>query len=154
MSLPDVQIDWKEYFLEFDRQHGGNPVRYKTLLLYQDGWRYSSNDHAGPEYPPPTDPVFLQKLISRYWWIHSARLKRDAVELEEFIQRMKNLQATKSLPLLQIRSVQDADGNWSRDTVPLNMDALQQNLALLQEELSRAEQEYQRVATADVQQPA
>jgi hypothetical protein len=55
----EVAVNWQELFMEFCRQHGGDPVFHDGRLLFQDGWTHSADNHRGPSWPPSTEPIEL-----------------------------------------------------------------------------------------------
>lgn len=96
-----IKLDWKGYFQNFSREHGGNPIQHQGRLLFADGWTYACSDYAGPEWPPPSNERDRLLLIRDYW-----RTRRDLVDLEYRKMRihyeaLKQLQYGKSLPLQQ-----------------------------------------------------
>lgn len=93
-------LDWRAYFIEFCKVHG-EPVEYKTGLLFRDGWKYAM-EYAGPEYPPPSDHEELDTLVVAYWTIRHKQCKIafDRVYVER--QRIEGLKGNHSLPLRQV----------------------------------------------------
>lgn len=108
--VPEILVDWREYYLSFLQEHG-DPVEHGGRLLFEDGWTYSAFDPAGPEWPPPGNKTTLKGLQITYW-----RLRREAVSAECGMLQMRlraadGLQSGKSLPLpLRYKMPGDAAG--------------------------------------------
>src|SRR5262245_41862310 len=77
-------VDWRAYFLAFMEVHGKNPVEVNGKLLFPDGWQYSRNNHAGPEYPPPADPDQHRGLRIVYWKKRREIVETQAPELRRY----------------------------------------------------------------------
>lgn len=132
-----VQIDWKEYFIEFCKVHG-EPVEYNGVLLFRDGWRYAM-EYAGPEHKPPSDHKLLDKLIVTYWSLRlrscKERLNKTWVERK----RIERLQDEHSLPLKQVTIV---GMGQDRRRVSSNLDTrqLDDRIRWLQADIEECEQ--------------
>jgi len=97
-----VQLDWKAYFQEFCGVHGGNPVKWGgKRLLFNDGWMYSIEDYAGPEYPPPVDPRKLRHLQVSYWYIRREVVQSELRFLAGHLDNLEMQQEDRSAPLQQ-----------------------------------------------------
>lgn len=116
-----VTLDWREYFRVFSEAHGGNPVIWKGRQLWQDGWQYSATDYAGPEWPAPTDKAELKLLQRAYWSERKKIVEEQLKEVRQELDRLKQAQCGRSVPLQQIVISTDAEGNRtaSRDHLDL-----------------------------------
>lgn len=94
-----VQLDWKAYFEAFSSLHGGYPVNYKGVLLFQDGWTYSAFHYEGPETAPPTNPRELNTLLRAYWRTRKSIAIRERKELSRLLESLKDIQRQHSAPL-------------------------------------------------------
>lgn len=96
-----VEIDWEEYYLQFEDAHGGRPIMLEEQrkILFRDGWMYNAFDHSGPEYPPPTDWRNLIGLKETYWSRWLEIYEYEIVEAKEEIRRLRDARAVRSLPL-------------------------------------------------------
>lgn len=109
---PSIELDWERYFQEFCNAHGKYPVIYgdEELLLFCDGWMYSSTDYAGPEYPPPKDKRQLAELQLYYWKRRLRIVKREHGNLESMIAQLLIAESSRSLPLYQRTEFTGDDG--------------------------------------------
>jgi hypothetical protein len=126
-----IEIDWEQYFKDFCELHGKYPVMFDGVLLFPDGWRYSSTDHMGPEYPPPKNPRQLNSLLIVYW-----ERRREIVEVEYrnlrgYIEDIENLQRNRSASLAQTVEYVNGDGEMMRDTQKLDLGMLRKRLEWL-----------------------
>ena len=97
-TLPEVILDWREYYLAFRQEHG-DPVQYMGRLLFADGWRYSALDYAGPEWPPPEDEANLRGLKIAYWRLRRSVVSAKADTLQIKLRAISGLQSGKSISL-------------------------------------------------------
>lgn len=97
-TIPEAILDWHEYYLSFLQEHR-DPVEYKGRLLFEDGWRYSALDEAGPEWPPPEDKGELRGLKIAYQRIRRGVVRTMAHTLRTRLRAIEGLQSGKSLPL-------------------------------------------------------
>lgn len=142
-----VELDWRAYFVEFCRLHGGDPVRYKErLLLFRDGWTYAAHDHRGPEWPPPKDRAELRALRRAYWLRRRATVLQQASRLERQIASVREAAATRSAPLmmrLRRRTTREVDGVAKRvidkTDGPLDLRLAEERLRLMREALAECE---------------
>lgn len=101
-----MKIDWKAYYREFSKLHGGSPVVHgvnqETMsggyLLFPDGWRYARNPE-GPEYPPRDQSEQLS-LVKQYWIIRRDSLQIEYDNLKYLIRGAVSSQQSKSAPLV------------------------------------------------------
>lgn len=109
---PSIELDWERYFQEFCNAHGKYPVVYgdKELLLFCDGWMYSSTSYEGPEYPPPTDKKLLNELQLYYWKRRSKIVKRELDALTNMLSQIRDATLSRSLPLYQRTEYRGDDG--------------------------------------------
>lgn len=100
VAAPRVRLDWRAYFVRFCEAHGNNPVEHGGRLLFADGWRYSSTDHAGPEWGPPSSEE-LKKLQRAYWEARLVLVERERGRLQATIIELEGLQSQRRVPLQQ-----------------------------------------------------
>jgi hypothetical protein len=96
-----IKLDWHEYYARFKEAHGRDSVPYKGRRLFMDGWMYSGKDASGDEYPPPQDPVELCRLQLTYWRVRKFLVTNELQQLRSIVTVVRNLQSTRSMPLLQ-----------------------------------------------------
>jgi hypothetical protein len=89
---PVLKMNWVSYFKRFCEQHG-EPIKHGPVLLFADGWSYNSLNHAGPEFPPPTDPEKLRALQVVYQRKRYDLIARLIVRNEAKLQRLAGLSA-------------------------------------------------------------
>lgn len=99
-----ARLDWPAYFRVFCEAHGtdgepGWPVYYRGQLLFADGWRYSSTDHSGPEWPPPDDPGQLKELLTFYWKRRLAIVESERVKVATQLINQEQAQRGRNQPL-------------------------------------------------------
>lgn len=146
-----VELDWKAYFYEFCRVHGPQePVEHGGRLLFRDGWTYSATSYEGPEWEPPKSFEELDALVARYWIIRRGRVTVTRDILVAQLQRLEELKASKSLPLHQVVTVHDTDGNKVRQTIPLLLTGLQQRLRWVREDLVECDKRLEEIARETV----
>lgn len=109
-SLPKylVALDWKAYYLSFVREHN-DPVVWRGVQLFRDGWTYSTTDYQGPEWPPPSDRLELLRMQRAYWLLRKREVRKAHFEHEQLLKSLELASATKSLPLRKkvIRKAED-----------------------------------------------
>jgi hypothetical protein len=130
---PDrLRLDWRAYFRNFVETHG-EPIRADGRLLFRDGWGYSATSHAGPEFPPPSDPEQLQSLQRLYWTRQLAKLKDEQTGLANRIRGLAEWNARMSMPLQQRRIYEQEEGRGVIRKVgepeDLDLSGLNSNLA-------------------------
>lgn len=118
-----IVLDWRAYFVSFCQVHG-EPVHYQDLLLFRDGWRYSSREYEGPEYPPPENPTELDRMVVTYWLTRMRAVEEQVNKLKFDLKNVERLTQLKSLPLYQVVVAEDEAGKQRRgyrkvDTGPL-----------------------------------
>ena len=96
-----IQLDWDAYWQRFKEVHG-DPVPYNGKLLFEDGYQYSATDVMGPEYLPPDDADELRKLQVVYWVERRRVVVAERIEVETTLKGLKELQATRSVPLQEL----------------------------------------------------
>ena len=128
----DVKLDWYSYFMEFQRIHGGNPVEYKGWLLYQDGYRYSPNNYAGPEVEP--EPHETLHFMREYWRIRREVVAAKAREMERTLLYLEQERSVRSAPLQQRTVTELEDGTMKYETAELDIESLQVRLKWLQDD--------------------
>ena len=95
-----LDLDWKEYFLNFLEEHG-EPIHWQGRLLFRDGWQYCATNYQGPEYPPPKDIASLRGFKVAYWNLFRERLSEEIKRLEVNVNMLLEWQQQKSMPLQQ-----------------------------------------------------
>jgi|SRR6185312_13190302 len=139
-------LDWDAYFEEFKAQHGGDPVRFKGRLLFQDGWTYSGRDKAGPEWPPPTKQEELDRLKVSYWLTRLRIVQTEYNWLHETLYQLEQLQRIRSIPLMQsLISLDEATGQHRRESKPLDLDAQKSRLDWLAQDILDCQTELRRL---------
>lgn len=142
-----VEMDWKAYFIEFDRVHGGHPVLFEGRFLWRDGWMYSTHDHAGPEWRPPTEVSRLIFLKRHYWTVKKNHLTSDAKDLGLTIQSLTDMQQARELPLKQKIRYVNEDGKKITEAVDLDLPDLETRLQKIQEEIQECDQALARLVS-------
>lgn len=150
-ELPKLnfKLDWKAYYRRFSEAHGGNPIVYKGRQLFRDGWTYSLNDYAGPEWPPPADPKELLTLQKVYYYTLWNRAQNELMALRSRYDAIKGLQETKSVPLQQSVEVRDNEApvgkqvsKHTQDWVP---DVFELVIAYLEQEVNTSNEHIQQL---------
>ena len=95
-----ISLDWKSYFYRFVEVHG-EPVACRGVLLFRDGWQYSSTDYQGPEFPPPKDATELSSLKREYWEIMQAKLRSEFDRVDKEISKLREWEMLRNQPLQQ-----------------------------------------------------
>lgn len=143
-GLP-IELNWTAYFDRFVQVHG-EPVLYDRRFLFADGWRYASDNHAGPEYPPPEDPKRLARLQVIYWTIMQKKHTDDILFLSRQIDALEAFQEAKDQPLQQTAAVFDPDlGKTVRGVKDLDLQAMREVLEELEAKNSRCNDELRRL---------
>lgn len=139
-----LKLDFRAYFRNFIVEHG-EPIRADGRLLFRDGWGYSATDHAGPEFPPPTDPEVLRQLQKQYWTRQYLKLNSERTPLANQIQALKDRDDRTSLPLQQRRSYETEEGGGLirklGEPEDLDLSGLESNLADLDYLMAEAQEE-------------
>jgi hypothetical protein len=139
LAMPQIQIDWRRYFADFCEQHG-EPIVHKGMLLFADGWRYSMNNFAGPEFPPPADARVLEQLRDTYKSERRMLLQRQWTSLDSVVNQLKRLQANRSGFLARI-SHRDEHGNPNgHESIEVALEEMERRLAWLEDELQKLPQ--------------
>ena len=143
-----MKIDWRAYYDEFSRMHGGDPVLYGHnketglggWLLFPDGWRYGRVDPSGPEVPPGSDQ---KRLIRAYWLIRKRTVKEEVRVLKSNIIALATVQRERSAPItIQERMlIEDEEGRRKTQlkTVPVDFGLLLNKYRDLSAELRRCQ---------------
>jgi len=118
----NITLDWRAYFLDFMRVHGGDPVENEGLLLFQDGYRYSTSDYQGPEYRPPDEPHELYRLQVIYWAKRARMLRNEIARLIRVLENYHGMQQGLSARLHEQAIVRDEDGRASLVSQPFDVD--------------------------------
>lgn len=144
-----IRLAWKEYFAAFCGKHG-DPVPDGNRLLFPDGWGYAMA-HEGPEYPPPVhddgtlDLGKLAPLVKRYWTVRRRIVAAQATWLEREYKGFRELQASRSLPLVsQSTSVTyDEAGKPTRrrDVKQVDLEDMAARLDLLRAEVEECDRQ-------------
>jgi len=151
-----LRIDWRAYFERFCKEHGP-PVLYKGNYLFQDGYRYATDSHVGPEWKPPEDKDLLLTFKRAYWKRRKVIISRELFLTRDKYERLVDAQAARSVPLQQSRSYYTQDemtGKQTRviDTYDLDLEGmvgriqwLETDLTICDEELENLRSEEERV---------
>jgi len=135
-----IEPDWKAYFAEFERAHGGSPVLYAKTFLYRDGYRYSCTDYAGPEYRPPDNPVLVRKLCETYWRIRAKRVTAELNMTRSLLDNLREQQAQRSVPL-QCKVIKLSDeGVKTSATTTVDWRLIELKIMALEGDLLQAQQ--------------
>lgn len=139
-----ITPNWPAYYKTFSRAHGDNPVEVGNRILFRDVWMYAM-DYAGPEWPPPADPIELLKLQREYWKRRRDKLKSRRDAMAASLQSLVELQQGKSLPLQHsvAQTVIQDDGSHLMVAMPeeINWDTLRLQIKELNEDLLECERE-------------
>ncbi len=137
-NIPTIELDWEQYFRTFCEAHGRYPVMYGGMLLFPDGWMYSSTDYEGPEYPPPKDnPTALKALSLHYWQRRYEIVSGQYNELRRIVTGLEQLQLARSSALQQRISYRDDEGKLVNSATPLDMDSLSIRLSWLKDDTTQ-----------------
>ncbi len=131
-----VQFDWHSYFEDFDLAHGGEPVtRGGTRLLYRDGWEYSLNNLAGPEWAPTKETI--HKLKITYWQTREDLVTQELALLKQQIKMLGDFQQLKD-QLLKVFTYEynEDSGTTKRVTINLNLSHIEARISWLKEDLT------------------
>lgn len=126
-----IKLDWRAYFRAFCEAHGKEPVLFNGRLLFSDGWQYSSTDYRGPEWKPEDDE--REYLIRNYWERRLEIVTDEALVLQRTYEDLRTSSAGRSIPLYQSVVYSD-EGKQVRESVPLDLEAIEGRLAWLQED--------------------
>lgn len=139
-----VVLDWKQYFKEFSKTHGDNPVEWRGQLLFHDGWRYEMR-YEGPEHPPPEDKAALRRMQYHYWHERRRIVRRRINEVEDSYNAFIQQAATRSIPLVQsvVYITDDEDGKRTmrRTQEPFDVSVIAGRLQWMKQDLEYAEQQ-------------
>jgi len=137
-KLPlQVNLDWQAYFAEFKRAHGENPVYFgKDQLLFADGWRYSSESYAGPEWPPPKNKHLLRRLKIAYWERRRNIVVAELRFIKNRLDYFYTMQNDRDLPLQQrfIRYDPDLDKRVI-ERGPIDFELMEARIKALEEDI-------------------
>lgn len=149
-----VSLDWSAYFKNFKEVHG-EPVLWKGKLLFPDGWTYSCKSREGPEWPPPAKPEQLHELQICYWLTRLSIVQAEFNTLQDMLINLRQLQASRSLPLQCSTSVYDEElGSHRAVAVPLNLDEIEHGrLAWLREDIAMCQDQLRQLNTPAVMTP-
>lgn len=133
MPQQAVRLDWHAYFECFSAAHGGDPVPYQGRLLFRDGWMYSANDLAGPEWAAPKGRRDLDELVTAYWRSRLAMVEQERDELVRLVGNLRAFQETKSAPLQEVLEYWDTDqGRRTIERADLDFEALEERVDWLE----------------------
>lgn len=151
-DLPDLtgaaqyvpRLDWRAYFEAFKAAHG-EPLELNGRLLFPDGWTYSKTDYAGPEWPPPSDPLILNFLQRAYWTRYLEVAEAQVKYLTREYEGLREQQAQRRLPLMQsiIVTSDGPDGKARQvsSVQELDLGMLQARISGLKEDVANALQQ-------------
>lgn len=112
VSPPTMTPDWEEYFRNFCAAHGHWYVEDGGRLIFADGWCYSADDHAGPEWPPPTNLFDLANLLRKYWRRRRQLVTAERDKLQAEIENLHGATRAKSGEIPVKRYTLSELGNW------------------------------------------
>lgn len=116
-----IEIDWQQYYEDFCEAHGKYPILHNSRLLFPDGWTYSIDDYAGPEWPPPDNPVELARLRLIYYQRRLDIVQEELRNMTTILHNIEDLQRVKSVQLKQtIATFDEATNNIKSETVPIS----------------------------------
>lgn len=124
-----IELDWDAYWADFKALHG-DPVQVGGRLVFADGWAYSSTDPAGPEWPPPSDPVELWRLQRAYWNERLRYVKLEREHLRGVVEAIKEQQSGRSCPLVQRSMTRDEHGKVVMERRAVNAREIEQGRLL------------------------
>lgn len=138
-----IELDWDAYFIEFQMQHGGEPVIHQPTrrLLFRDGWMYSAVDTRGPEWEPPKDPPVLAQLLLDYWSTRRAIVWNRLESLRGQVAEFKEMQRLRSAPLQRRVVIVDENGKSSVKTAKLDTQILETQLSIFQNALDECDEQ-------------
>jgi hypothetical protein len=148
-GLLSWRLDWREYFLRFCEDHGGNGIDLGDRIVFDDGWSYSSSRYEGPEWPPPPDPAELRRLMIRYWAERRGLVADELRHLQAVRRGLKEAMVQRSSPIMRKRLSRRRDGEgerewfWEREEVKLN--AMDERIAWLASDVACCEAELLRL---------
>lgn len=127
-----IELDWRAYWKEFQRVHGGDPVFFEKKFLFRDGWMHSATDYAGPEWAPPEDdPKRVRFLQYTYWELRSRMVMEEMRYLDNLIHNLSEVQRARSAPLQQVVRFRDEEGRIRIERKNLDLTLLVERLKLL-----------------------
>lgn len=140
---PTIELDWERYFQEFCNVHGKYPVVYgdDELLLFPDGWMYSSTNHEGPEYPPPTDKRQLAELQLYYWKRRERIVRREHDDLVHMVAQIRDTKLSRSLPLYQRTEFKGDDGKPVVGSDKLDLTLINKRVEWLKNDLENCQKQ-------------
>lgn len=130
-----VHVNWRAYFMEFSKLHGGNPIMYRYdkesgkggYWLFRDGWMYARSSMMGPEMEPTSEEDRDKK--SRDYWTERCLILEEELRLQK--QQLLSLaeeQEKRNAPLMtvSIEVEEDDDGQRSkrRKIAPIDFNLL------------------------------
>jgi hypothetical protein len=129
-----IELDWKAYFEEFQRQHGGEPVLHQPTnrLLFRDGWMYSASDYKGPEWEAPADTSKLRGLQLDYWTTRRAIVFNMLESLKGKIGDLQQMQRERSAPLQRVLYTKSEDGKTLKQSVKIDIPMLLTRVSILE----------------------
>lgn len=136
----EIQIDWEQYFKDFCEAHGKYPVVHDELFLFPDGWRYSTSDYMGPEFPPPTDPEHLCSLQLAYWQRRRQIVRDEFHRVNEILKQVRELTRVKSVPLKQSILSPDDNGQLLASTTEVDTTLIEHRVTWLLNDLKQCDE--------------
>lgn len=147
-----VKLDWKAYYKDFERLHGGDPVVYCGRLLFQDGWTHSATDYRGPEWPPPGDPKAYAALLEAYWTIRRSILQDEERKIVPGLRSLREAQHNRSAQIQQVNT------EWNEKRCawvphpdpekrhgPVDIERIEQRLDWVRKDIARCDLEIRRI---------
>lgn len=114
-----LEIDWKSYYDEFSRKHGGHPEEYGGRFIFRDGWAYAL-DYEGPEWPPPKKRKDLLSIQAAYWSLRCSRLRIEKKIIQNTIEKYNDIERGRDCNLHYVRNYIVENGELTRRPIPDN----------------------------------
>lgn len=135
--IPLTEIDWDAYWEHFKAIHGEH-IEYEGKLLFPDGWRYSSTDPSGPEYPPE-DEKARRRWIKVYWKQRLSYCVKEQKELSAQYVGLQKLAEVRSAPIFQREYSLDDNGDLVSEAVPLDLEMYRGRMEWLIQDMQRCQ---------------
>ncbi len=137
-QLPQLQLDWRAYFLGFCEAHG-DPLPFEGRLLFPDGWTYSDRRYEGPEWPPPEDPVELKRITLWYWKLRKMTVSGELAKVREMVNWVKQNQQGRGARLQYRAWIEGEQGQGRFEAKDLDPLALELRQRFLEDDLAECE---------------
>ena len=132
-----IELDWMEYWKEYQRQHG-EPVVFRGRFLFEDGRTYAM-DPTGPEWLPPEDPVENLEFRTYYAKERLRMVLHDEKLIESYVRGIEQLQKSKSVTLQQKSRYKNHEDRWVNESGPVDLSDLKGRLLWLKNDIMDCE---------------